>query len=138
MVLTHRQEAFALNLFHGMTQREAWKKAGYTDRYRDEWIDSQACRLANSVKIMSRLEQLRAKAIDKSIADVVERRQRLTTLARVEMQGGKVMPRDVVTAIQELNKMDGVYPNEKKVADALTDIVFVIGQGYKTGDKREI
>jgi len=83
--LTAKQEAFALNIFQGLTQREAWIKAGYSDNYVLPWIDSHACRLANSVKIQTRLQELRGKIEDNAIATVEERQKRLTELIRADL-----------------------------------------------------
>lgn len=73
--LTPRQERFALNLFQGMTQREAWIQAGYSAKFRPEWVDAHACRLANSVKIMSRIEELRAPLEHEIVLNVLEKRE---------------------------------------------------------------
>uniref|UniRef100_A0A6M3K2A3 Putative terminase n=1 Tax=viral metagenome TaxID=1070528 RepID=A0A6M3K2A3_9ZZZZ len=81
-MLTSKQEKFALNLFKGLTQRESWIQAGYSDRYVVAWIDSHACRLANSGKIKSRLQELRSAVAKDDVASFEERQRILTELAR--------------------------------------------------------
>jgi phage terminase small subunit len=131
MMLTAKQETFALCLFRGMSNREAWKQAGYSMRGQENTIDAHASRLTINDKVAARLKELRQQVADPTIATVVERKQRLTKIVRVDLKPEEVTPRDVIAATQELNKLGGDYPNEKKVADALSDIVFVIGKGYK-------
>lgn len=82
MKLTAKQEAFALNLFKGLTQREAWIKAGYSNRYVVAWIDSHACNLAGQAKIQTRLAELRQKVEDAAISTEKERRKLLTQIQR--------------------------------------------------------
>ena len=83
--LTQKQEKFTLNIFNGMTQREAWKEAGYSTRYPIAHIDRDASLLANSPKILQRLQGLRQKTEDASVMDVKERKQRLTEIARARL-----------------------------------------------------
>jgi hypothetical protein len=80
--LTIKQERFTLNLFNGMSQREAYVKAGYSANSLPATIDHHACVLAGSDKIVTRLAELRAEAKDDTIADVRERQQILTEIAR--------------------------------------------------------
>ncbi len=81
-MLTLKQEAYAVNLFQGMTQREAWVQAGYSNRYPVQWIDSHACRLANLVKIKTRLAELRAEVAKPSIMGLQEMLETHTEIAR--------------------------------------------------------
>ena len=83
--LTQKQERFALFLFDGLSQREAWVKAGYSDRYAVAIIDSNACQLNKTSKIQIRLAELRQKAEDASVMNVRERQQRLTEIARAKL-----------------------------------------------------
>lgn len=89
MALNQRQEIFCLNLFQGMTQREAWIQAGYSNRYKVAWIDSHACNLARQAKIQARLAELRdevkAALVKNTIATVEERKERLTEILRARL-----------------------------------------------------
>ena len=107
-MLTHRQEKFARLLFQGATQREAWRLAGYSTNYSNDDIDHNSCVAANSIKIKSRVNELRDKAAMPDILTVTARKKRLSTVANhpVEMP---VSASHVTSAIQELNRMEGVY-----------------------------
>ena len=82
VILTKRQEDFARYLFEGMTQREAWIKAGYSSNYPAKIIYENACRLANKSKIVARVAELNQATVDASVATVLERKRILTELAR--------------------------------------------------------
>lgn len=80
--LTKKQEDFARLLFEGLSNREAWLKAGYSTNMLPSTIDSNASRLAANSKVLARLVELRSKAEDASIASVVERKRVLTEIVR--------------------------------------------------------
>lgn len=82
MKLSQRQEKFALNLFSGMTQREAWGKAGYSTKYSPAFIDSNACNMAKTIKIQTRLAELRNQVSNDKVMSVQERKERLSEIAR--------------------------------------------------------
>lgn len=152
MRFTQKQERFALNLFKGMSQREAYIQAGYSSISSLVTIDRHASDLANNGKVLARLAELRKKAEDASVMNVLERKQRLSEIGRArvtdfteadengarikvdlksansgalqevtteELNLGKgkapvihitrLKLYDPVHAIQELNKMDGIY-----------------------------
>lgn len=81
-MLTQKQENFTLNLFKGLSQREAYIQAGYLTNYAITVIDSNACRMAANSKVLARLEGLKQKAEDDAVATVQERKQILTEIAR--------------------------------------------------------
>lgn len=80
--LTNKQELFANYIFQGMPQSEAYIKAGYSSNMLPSTIYENASRLANSTKILARVNELRSK-IDKSkVMLVQERLERLSEIAR--------------------------------------------------------
>lgn len=83
--LTQKQERFALNLFQGMSQREAYLKAGYSSKQSLVTIDRNACGLLKNNKVLTRLEELREKAQNSKIASVIERKEILSEIARASM-----------------------------------------------------
>lgn len=107
-ILTQRQENFCLNIFKGLTQRESWIQAGYSSKYALTWIDSHACSLANLGKIQARILELRAEVKSELVADEIERQRILSTIARTTPEVTPT-PGHIISAIAELNKMDGVY-----------------------------
>jgi len=80
--LTPKQEKFVRNLFEGMSQREAYINAGYSSKSSPAILDIRACEAAKASKVLVRLEELRKKAEDKSVASVLERKQVLTEIIR--------------------------------------------------------
>jgi phage terminase small subunit len=56
--LTIKQEKYAQGLFAGLSQREAYKEAFNCSNMSDKTIDEEACKLANSPKITTRLLEL--------------------------------------------------------------------------------
>ncbi len=151
MKLTVKQERFAQLVFEGYSQHEAYIKAGYSAKSPPAVIDVRASELASNSKVAVRIAALRKRAEDASVMSVLERKQRLSEIARAKLtdfmmlgedgswvnlgpetpNGGaiqeiasrteydaegnhptihtKVKLHDPVKAIQELNKMEGVY-----------------------------
>jgi phage terminase small subunit len=112
--LTEKQERFTLNLFEGMSQREAYLKAGYSSNMLPATLDQNACRLAANSNVLARLGELHQLAVDSSIASVMERQQILTEIARAK-----------ITDYQEQGA-DGGYINigpEKPNTRAISEIV---------------
>jgi len=83
--MTAKQEAFALGLFKGLTNREAYRQAGYSMRGTENRVDVDASRLASSPKVFLRLSQLREAVASASIADVTERKEILSEIARAKL-----------------------------------------------------
>jgi len=83
--LTQKQETFCLNIFQGMSQREAYLKAGYSANMALSVIDVKASQLASNGKVMVRIQGLRQKAEDDSVMNVLERKQRLTEISRAKL-----------------------------------------------------
>ncbi len=80
--LTTKQERFARLIFEGMRQREAYIQAGYSHCYALCVVDAAASRLANSVKVLGKLQELQKAADDASVATIIERKQILSEIAR--------------------------------------------------------
>jgi len=83
--MTQKQESFCLNLFQGMSQRDAYIAAGYSPKQAPATIDRNACDLANSTKILARWGELKQKAESAAIASVQERKKRLTEYVRADL-----------------------------------------------------
>ncbi len=75
-------EQYALNLFNGLSQRVSYRDAGYGPNSSPTTLDRMAFDLANHPKIVTRLEELRKLAQDDTVAEVKERKQRLTEFIR--------------------------------------------------------
>lgn len=80
--LTPKQERFALFLFQGLSQRDAYLKAGYSPNQLPDTIDRAACGLAEHYKIVTRVKELQSQAESAAIGTVVERKKKLTEIYR--------------------------------------------------------
>ena len=120
--MTAKSEKFTLNLFECMTQRQSYKDA-YNPSYPVAHIDEQASRLAATCKVSTRLAELREKASSPTVALVKERKERLTTIVRADIPPNTVTPKNIISASDQLNKMEGIYSPETQV---LTDIKIIL------------
>ena len=84
MKLTIKQERFAQNLFLGMNQSRAYVEAGYVCKSRGT-LRSAACRLATNVNVQRRLKELIEKAASDKVMTVIERKERLSEIARTTL-----------------------------------------------------
>jgi len=80
--LTPKQEAFALNLFKGLSQREAYIQAGYSQNTSPAVIDVKASELAKTGKVSVRLQALQTEAKNIAIADKNEAGEVATEILR--------------------------------------------------------
>ena len=110
--LTDRQMKFAQNIFAGMTQAKAYLKAGYA-KNNAVTVNNNASRLAKKELILQYLTKLREKAESQKVMSVIERRERLSEIARTNL-----------TQFMELGQ-DGSWVNlgeETKNAGAIQEI----------------
>ena len=120
--MTAKSEKFTLNLFEGMTQRQAYKDA-YNPGYADEYVDIKACRLAATAKVGLRLTELREPVTDAVQARKVKKQEKLASIYLTEINPKSIAPRDVLSAIDIDNKLDNLYKPETQV---LTDIKIIL------------
>ena len=83
--LTANQEKFCQNLLSGMTQREAYIQAGYSQNQAIESIDCNASQLAADTKILHRITELRNMAATPAVLSAQEKRQILADIARANL-----------------------------------------------------
>lgn len=125
-----RHEKFVLNLIKGMTQTQAAIEAGYTpSRARFTGRD-----LATNSHIIARRESLQLEAKSDTVLTVTERKERLSILASEDNKGQFGLNRSPnITAIAELNKMEGSYAPEKHaiLGDILIEVVYATKQSQK-------
>lgn len=152
-MLTVKQEKFCINYFKIGNASEAGKLAGYSPKS----IRNITSVLLTKTNIQSRLKELQERAASSKIMDVIERKERLSEIARTNltqfMELGKdgswvnlgpetpntaaiqeihsrteydkdsdqptvytsVKLHDPIKAIQELNKMEGIYKDSPTV-----------------------
>lgn len=116
MNLTQKQETFALNLFKGMYQRDAYIDA-YKATYSMETVDANASRLAHNVKVLARLQELQEAIVDTTVMTVQERKERLSKIGNEELLSskGSIIRSGNIQAIDLLNKMERIYEEGIKV-----------------------
>jgi len=85
MALTVKQEKFTLNLFAGMSQREAYIQAGYSSNMLPGVIDNHASLLAKKGEVKVRLQELQEQAESDKIMSVKERKERLSEISRARL-----------------------------------------------------
>lgn len=126
MALNQKQEKFCLAYAKSGNARQSYLEAGY--KCKPETADASASQLLKNPKVQERLAELYDKAADKSIADIREMQQILTTIIRkqtdeevivVEGEGDGVSSakkirkeaslKDIVNAINTLAKMQGGF-----------------------------
>jgi phage terminase small subunit len=77
-MLTSKQEKFCINFIKCSTAGEAAIVAGYSKKYAAQNCD----KLLKLTKIQERIAELRKRTEDKSVMSLLERKQRLTEIAR--------------------------------------------------------
>ena len=131
-MLTVKQERFIINVFKGMTQRDAYIDA-YHPNYSIENVDSNASRLSSNDKVTARLAELQGEVKSEAIAGEIERQEKLSELYRAETER-KPTPKEIVMAIAEHNKMTRVYSDMPALLnDNRTVNIYVID-----GETREL
>jgi phage terminase small subunit len=95
-----RHEKFCQELASGTSQREAYKKAGFSERS----VNSQSSEVASRPDVKTRLKELNELTFSANVMSIIERKERLTSIAR---NGNNYA---AIGAIAELNKMEGTYP----------------------------
>lgn len=109
--LTQKQESFCINYFKIKNITQAAKLAKYSPKTA-YIIGSENLK---KPMILERLAQLEKKAEDAAVADVKERRQRLTQFIREDNYNKFGISRQSnIQAVDILNKMDSIYQSEDK------------------------
>ncbi|KKK91108.1 hypothetical protein LCGC14_2716290 [marine sediment metagenome] len=83
-MLNVRQRRFALNIFNGMSQREAYIDA-YNPAGAVETIDANASALVSNSKVARRVEELLGSIDNSAVATIQERKEILTGIIRADI-----------------------------------------------------
>ncbi|GAG43914.1 unnamed protein product, partial [marine sediment metagenome] len=95
-----------------------WIQAGYSSNYPLAAVDVDACKLANLPKIILRYNELNKLTVDETIAAPKERKQILSKIARNPLPiPAEITAKDIMTATDQLNKMDKVYTEGVVIGD---------------------
>lgn len=138
-MLTPKQEKFALNIFEGMNQAEAYKASYSAKNMSDNAIYREASLLMSNPKIAQRIQELRDKTAKSSIMTAQERLEYLTRVIKgeepekmVQFIEGERFEEDIppsiktrLNALDIMNKMQGEYV-QKIAADVETNVTINI------------
>ncbi len=102
-----RRDKFCRLIVTGMPHRQAYIEAGYSGKSAKGAVGQ----LLRNPAIKERIAGLQKRADDACIADVVERKKRLTEFIREDLVTDKGLPdRDTnIKAIEVMNKMERIY-----------------------------
>lgn len=118
MLENPRHEIFAQEVAKGMSQRRAYRVAfPKSVKWKDETVDSKASVLANSEKVLERINEIKEKASSEAIKTAIERKAWLSAI--IDNEAADISSR--LKACDLLNKMDGEYTT-KIEADVNTEL----------------
>lgn len=134
-MLTAKQEKFALNIFNGMNQADAYRDAYPKQRMSDKTIWESASKLMKNPKVTARIAELRAEAAKGSILTAQERLEYLSRVITGEekekvaqiVEGQQfefelpISVKNKLNAVDLMNKMQGEYV-QKIDADVKSEI----------------
>lgn len=120
-MLTQKQEQFALNIFEGMNQADAYRASYNAENMSDNAIYREASLLMSRPKIAQRIQELRDKAARANIMTAQQRMEWLSNLINNEEEGTN----EKLKAIDIMNKMQGEYI-QKVVADVDNNVTINI------------
>ena len=127
--LTAKQEKFVQGLISGLSQRQAYIKAGYSSKGKtDNYIDKEASILAKNRKVSVRYAELMEEHKQKALWTREESIQNLKWL--VDRARDSIERHDegyvrqgtanaLIGALQELNKLEKIYPLDQLHAKKL-------------------
>ena len=107
--LTAKQEKFAQCIADGMSQADAYRECYSTENKTKKSVNECACVLANNIKVVSRVNELKQKLEKKYLWT---REQAIKTLLE-EAKSKAKSTSDYVAIVKELNNMHGY--NEKNL-----------------------
>ena len=126
--LSIRGELFVSYLAQGKPGSVAADLAGYAPGNVDK--------LLKTTRISQRLAQLRAdiasRATLSTVADLKERKEKLTEILRAALKEGEVNPSHKIAAADILNKIDRLYAQDApRETETYTTFIFVMPDGTK-------
>lgn len=108
------QELFVQSLLKGNTEQKAAIIAGYSSSNAAQ----QASRLLRKPHIIARIQELNQLAQDEMIMNLIERKKRLTEIAK------DTKTQTAVKAISELNKMERIYDESANINNYTINVVY--------------
>lgn len=134
-MLTTRQEKFVQGLVGGLSQRKAFIEAGYSVEGKSEgYIDTEACKLFKNPKVFHRYQELMDEHKEKALWTREEAVKELKWLYKQAIKSIKEQDEGYVRqgtssallgAIQELNKLEDLYPSERHQLEHIGEVSFI-------------
>ena len=122
MALTPKQEKYVQGLVAGLSQRQAYIEAGYSSKNKtDNYLDVEASKLFKNPKVYQRYQDLfeehKQKALwtrEMAINDLIWLKEQAGNSIRNQDEGyvRQGTANAYISAIQELNKLEDIYPDK--------------------------
>ncbi len=127
MPLTEKQRLFARELKAGATKSDAYRKAYSTDKMKVATVNRKACVLSKDPDVVAYMAELEEKIEAEFIVTAAQKKMWLADIAETHMRKvmvtaegsdepqcmGMVDGKTAISAISELNKMDGDLASQK-------------------------
>ncbi|MBE9488202.1 MAG: terminase small subunit [Bacteroidetes bacterium] len=112
--LTNKQETFVQGLIKGLSQRQAYIKAGYKyKKDRMDSLDQQASKLSKNIKVLSRYNKLMKEHKEKALWTREMACNELLEMLSDSKEASNFTGR--YNSIKELNAVGDIYPKEIEV-----------------------
>lgn len=122
MALTPKQEKYVQGLVAGLSQRQAYIEAGYSSKNKtDNYLDVEASKLFKNPKVYQRYNDLfgehKQKALwtrEMAINDLIWLKEQAGNSIKNQDEGyvRQGTANAYINAIQELNKLEDIYPDK--------------------------
>ena len=134
VALTPKQEKYVQGLVAGLSQRQAYIQAYSTKNMKDTTIDNNAYKLMQNNEISTRYNELMEEHKDKALWTREEAVNELKWLYKQAIKSIEEQDEGYVRqgtssallgAIQELNKLEDLYPSDKHQVEHIGQVNFV-------------
>ena len=129
--LTPKQERFVQALISGLSQRQAYIKAGYSTKGKtDNYIDVEASKLFKNPKVFQRYQDLLNEHKEKALWTLEDSVNTLKWLIQQSMRSIRDLDsgyvrqgtaQAIIGAVKELNQLELLYPLDVKRAEKIDD-----------------
>lgn len=139
MKLTAKEENYAQGLVAGLSQRQSYLKAyPNSNKWKPETVDNKASALYRKSEVLARFNELmdehKAKALwtrEEAVKDLIwVKEQARKSIINEKFDGGYVRQGTsgaYISAIQELNKLEDLYPSNKTDLNVTAPIKIILG-----------
>ena len=136
-MLTQKQEKYVQGLVAGLSQRQAYIEAGYsTNNKTNSYVDKEASLLFKNRKVFERykilMDEHKEKALwtrEQAVNDLIWLKdQALQSITNERFDKGYVRQgtsNAFLSAIQELNKLEDLYPSDKHQVEHIGQVSFI-------------